>query len=179
MNAVEKYRSGEWVETPEGINQHYFRDRIKQWSQIADIHGIEALRHSKTNKERTAEDRYQLVARVLAGESQRSVAISAGINSGLLSTWVQRYNIKGYEGLNLKKGRPKIMSKHQDKKCSKNELNESEREELIRLRAENEYIKTENAVIKKEIALRHKKWAAQLKAKKQHLSKHLEKKDIP
>jgi len=31
-------------------------------------------------------------------------------------------------------------------------LNKSEREELIRLRAENEYIKAENEVIKKEIA---------------------------
>ena len=44
-------------------------------------------------------------------------------------------------------------------------LNESEREELIRLRAENAYIKAENAVIKKQIALRRQKWAAQLKAK--------------
>lgn len=33
-------------------------------------------------------------------------------------------------------------------------LTESEREELIRLRAENEYIKAENEVIKKRIALR-------------------------
>lgn len=30
-------------------------------------------------------------------------------------------------------------------------LNESEREELIRLRAENEYIKAENEVIKKRL----------------------------
>ena len=44
-------------------------------------------------------------------------------------------------------------------------LNESEREELIRLRAENEYIKAENEVIKKEIALREERHAAQLKAK--------------
>jgi hypothetical protein len=56
-------------------------------------------------------------------------------------------------------------------------LTESEREELIRLRAENEYIKAENEVIKKEIALRQEK-AAQLKAKKQQLSKNSVKKDI-
>ena len=46
-------------------------------------------------------------------------------------------------------------------------LTESEREELIRLRAEVEYIKAENEVIKKEIALREEKEAARLKAKKQ------------
>ena len=56
-------------------------------------------------------------------------------------------------------------------------LSESEREELIRLRAENEYIKAENEVIKKEIALREEKQAALLKAKRQRLSKSSEKKD--
>lgn len=52
-------------------------------------------------------------------------------------------------------------------------LNETEYEELIRLRAENEHIKTEIEVIKKSIALRRKKWAAQLEAKKQRSSKNL------
>ena len=55
--------------------------------------------------------------------------------------------------------------------------NESEYEELIRLRAENEYMKAEIEVIKKEIALREEKEAARLKAKKQRLSKNFEKKD--
>ena len=58
------------------------------------------------------------------------------------------------------------------------ELKESEYEELVRLRAENAYIKAENEVIKKEIALREEKEAARLKAKKQRLSKHSESKDI-
>ncbi|MCT7791708.1 MAG: helix-turn-helix domain-containing protein, partial [Lactobacillus iners] len=85
LNAVELYRSGQWIETPEGISQKNFRKRIVQWSRIADIYGLDSLRHSTTCKERSAECRYQLVARVLAGESQKSVAISAGIDSGLLS----------------------------------------------------------------------------------------------
>ena len=57
-------------------------------------------------------------------------------------------------------------------------LSESEREELIRLRAEIEYMKAENEIIKKRIALRREKAAAQLKAKKQRLSKNSKKKDI-
>ena len=64
-------------------------------------------------------------------------------------------------------------------------LTESEREELIRLRAEIEYIKSENEeiraeneVIKKRIALRQEKEAARLKAKKQQSSKNSAKKDI-
>ena len=43
---------------------------------------------------------------------------------------------------------------------------------------ELEYIKAENEVIKKEIALREEKQAAQLKAKKQQSSKNCVKKDI-
>ena len=56
-------------------------------------------------------------------------------------------------------------------------LNESEYEELVRLRAENAYIKAEIEVIKKEIALREEKEAARLKAKKQRSLKNSEKKD--
>jgi len=85
LNAVEMYRTGQWIDTPDGIGQKNFRKRIVQWSRIADIYGLDYLRHPATCRERSAEYRYQLVARVLAGESQKSVAISAGIGSGLLS----------------------------------------------------------------------------------------------
>lgn len=65
------------------------------------------------------------------------------------------------------------------KKTAKNTkpLTEEEREELIRLRSEIEYLKTENEVIKKSIALRHAEWDEQLKAKRQKSSKNSEKKD--
>ena len=63
------------------------------------------------------------------------------------------------------------------KKVTPAQLTESEREELIRLRAEIEYIKAENEVIKKEIALREEKEAARLKAKKQRSSKNFVIKD--
>ena len=63
------------------------------------------------------------------------------------------------------------------KKIVPAELTPSEREELIRLRAENEYLRTENEVIKKRIALRQEKFATQLKAKKLHSSTNSEEKD--
>ena len=64
------------------------------------------------------------------------------------------------------------------KKIVPAQLTESEREELIRLRAEVEYMKAENEVIKKEIALREERQAAQLKAKKQRSSKNSVSEDI-
>ena len=55
--------------------------------------------------------------------------------------------------------------------------NESEYEELIRLRAENAYMKAEIEVIKKVIALREDKEAVRLKSKKQQSLKNSEEMD--
>ena len=86
--------------------------------------------------------------------------------------------MNGYEGLVAKrKGRPP-KEPDMKKKVIPAELTPSEREEMIRLRAENERMRAEIAVIKKEIALREERYAAQLKAKKQRSSKNSGKKDI-
>jgi len=60
---------------------------------------------------------------------------------------------------------------------SPKKLDESEYEELVRLRAENAHIKAEIEVIKKRIALRKEKEAARLKAKKQQSLKNSKEKD--
>ncbi|SFV02559.1 hypothetical protein [Butyrivibrio sp. INlla21] len=63
------------------------------------------------------------------------------------------------------------------KKTNPAPLSESEREKLIQLRAEVEYIRAENEVIKKGLALREEKQAALLKAKKQRSSQNSAEKD--
>ena len=175
---VELFRQGKWPETPEGIKQHNFRTMIKRWVRAEDAQGPEVLKHKNTNKVWTPEEKLELVSQVIAGRSNQSVALSAGINSGMLYQWVQKYKTKGYNGLvDMKRGRsPK--EPQMKKENNPATLTESEREELIRLRAENEYIKAENEVIKKRIALRQEKEAARLKAKKQQLSRNSAKKDI-
>ena len=175
---VELYREGHWPDTPKGVkNEKRFRSMVREWVRIEDACGPEALQHKNRNKEWTAEERYVLVAQVIAGQSCTSVAIKAGINRGQLYQWVRKYKVLGYNGLvNLKQGRPS-KEPMMKKKSNPTPLTESEREELIRLRAENEYIKAEIEVVKKEIALREERKAAQLKAKKQRLSKTSENKD--
>jgi transposase-like protein len=176
---VELYYRGEYPSTPNGISNKQMHDEIRKWVRIAESCGIEALRHKGQNKVWTSEDRYNLVARVLAGSSLKSVAYSSGVTYSQLNQWVRNYKIYGYNGLIPKqRGRkPKDfdMKKIGTRKPPK--PNESEYEELIRLRAENEYMKAEIEVIKKEIALREEKEAARLKAKKQQSSKNSGKKD--
>ena len=175
---VEMYRQGMYPETPEGIGAKRFRGKIREWVRIEESCGPDALRPKIHNKIWTAELRYELVAQVLAGKSNKEVALSNGISEGQLYQWVRKYRIKGYNGLvDMKKGRPP-KEPQMKKTVTPTPLTESEREELIRLRAEIEYIKAENEVIKKEIALREEKQAALLKAKKQRLSRNSEKKDI-
>ena len=172
------YYRGEYPDTPDGIGTVRFHHTIREWVRIVEACGLDALRH-KNNKGWTPEERYSLVARVLAGESNRSVAFSAGICDGQLHQWVRKYKIYGYNGLIPKqKGRKskKIDMKKVGTRKPPNP-NESEYEELIRLRAENEYMKAEIEIIKKEIALREEKEAARLKAKKQRSLRDSEKKD--
>jgi len=177
--AVELYRQGLWPDTPDDLDTITFHKMIRGWFRTEESCGPDALRHKEQNKEWTPEDRYALVARVLAGESIKSVAYSTAVNSGLLYQWVRKYKIYGYNGLIPKqkgrKAKDSNMKKVGTRKPRK--PNESEYEELIRLRAENEYMKAEIAVIKKEIALREEKEAARLKAKKQRSSKNSAQKD--
>ena len=177
---VEKYRMGEWPETPGDIQDtENFRKMIRMWVRIENENGPEALKHKGSNREWQPEEKLELVSKVLAGESKQSVAIEAGISKGMLYQWVRKYRESGYNGLvNQKRGKqsknPGMKKRNEN---STKDLNESEYEELVRLRAENEYIKTEIEVLKKEIALREEKWDEQLKAKKQKSSVNSGRKD--
>ena len=167
---VEMYREGKWPDTPEGIQTKNFHNMIRRWVRREEAQGPECLKHTGKCRKWTPEERLELVAQVISGKSIQSVSAEAGIHSGQLYSWVRKYKIWGYNGLvDLKKGR-KSKEPNMNRKATPSPLSESEREELIRLRAENEYIKAENEVIKKEIALREEKEAARLKAKKQQSS---------
>ena len=177
LMCVELYHSGSYPDIPEGLNPDTLKSHIRKWSRLVDLHGPEVLRHKVFNRVWTPEEKLELVSKVIAGIPRTKVAIEAGINPGMLYQWVHKYKLQGYNGLvESKKGRP-TKEPRMKKSTNPLPLTESEREELIRLRAENEYIKAENEVIKKRIALRQEKWAAQLKAKKQQSSKNSEKKD--
>ena len=178
LMCVDLYRQGKWPDTPEGVKERRFRDMVRIWVRQEDARGPGILQHKNQNKAWSAEEKYEFVAQVLAGKSFKEVAISAGIECSLLYQWVRRYKMEGYEGLVAqRKGRPP-KEPDMKKKVIPAELTPSEREEMIRLRAENERLQAEIAVIKKEIALREERCAAQLKAKRQRSSKNSVKKDM-
>jgi len=173
------YKQGIWPETPDGFKRaEDFHKEIRKWKRLYDYNGIEAIRPKSKKKQWSAEERYELVIHVITGKSAKQVACENGLEPSQLHKWVNQYKLLGYDGLvNKPIGRPRknpIMKKNP--KTSK-PLTEEEHEELIRLRSEVEFLKAENEVIKKSIALRHAEWDQQLKAKKQKSSKNSEKKD--
>ena len=179
LECVHLYKNtGSFPPTPENVKQHSFRDKIMKWARMYDIHGPDVLNHSNVNRKWTPEDKLVLINQYKAGKSMTSVSVEAGIDSGLLYTWIRKYEELGYNGLvESKKGRPRKNPDMSKKKIAQRDLNESELEELIRLRERCEYLEAQAEVLKKSIALRKEKEAAQLKAKKQRLSKNLENKD--
>ena len=175
LECVKNYKEGKQNIKPDGVTIKNFRDKVRLWVRSFDLYGPDGLKHKQFNKDWTKEERYELVAKVLAGQPNKSVAIEAGINDGQLYQWVQKYKQHGLDGLELKhKGRPPkggyIMTKSKKDKPTK--LTQSEKEELILLREKEKYLEAENAYLKKLAALTVKKKAeSSAKAKKQPSSK--------
>ena len=167
LECVNKYKNGDFIILPSGLRSRVsFMTHVRTWTKTYDDLGIDGLKHSSTNKNWTPEKRFELVAKVLAGNSIQSVADIAHINNGQLYQWVRRYNEKGIDGLQCKKGRPtkQLVMK---KKTKKTKLSISEQEELKLLRERNEYLEMENEYLKKLDALVSKREAAEARAKKQ------------
>lgn len=180
LRCIELYKQGLWPETPYGFkNAENFHKEIRKWKRLYDFNGIDAIRPKTNKKQWSAKERFELVTNVIiAGKSAKQVACENGLEPSQLHKWVKQYMSFGYDGLeNKPMGRPRKNTTMKKTPKNTKPLTEEEREELIRLRSEIEYLKTENEVIKKSIALRHAEWDEQLKAKRQKSSKNSEKKD--
>lgn len=164
LECVDKYKNGVLIDNPLRSCRRTFMNYVREWAKRYDDLGIDGLKHSSSNKVWTPEERFELVAKVLVGNSIKSVSLAAHINPGQLCQWVNRYRERGMEGLQCRKGRkPKgIAMKPKKKKPS-----QSEQEELKLLRERNEYLEIENEYLKKLDALVSKRETAHPKAKKQ------------
>ena len=164
LDCVDKYKNGERIPTPgkSKSQRDSFLRHVRAWAKAYEDLGVDGLKHSPTNKDWTPEERFALVAKVLAGGSISSVAKNAHLDSGQLFQWVRRYDERGMEGLQCRKGRPSMK----EKKAKKARLSPSEREELKLLRERNEYLEMENEYLKKLDALVSEREAAEAKAKR-------------
>ena len=131
------------------------KKRIQTIWYAYELHGLEGIKHPPKNKKYSADLKLEVINRVFQGESKTRLAAEYNLpGAGTIVLWMKKYEELGYNGLEGKQGRPRGRPKIMTKKEKKNTpLTNEEREELIRLRKEKEYLEMENEVLKKLDAL--------------------------
>ena len=167
LEYVNKYKNGQQIELPDNCktNRHDFLRQIRNWARLFDKFGVDGLTHNNFHRHWTPEEKFKMVAQILAGKPFLQVASENKVNEGQLYFWVTKYREKGMDGLECRRGRPTEVLNMPKKKKVK--LAPSEKEELELLRARNKYLEAENIYLKKLDALVSKREAAEARAKKQ------------
>ncbi len=126
---------------------------LREWIFRYNNYGVEGLKKKFINQKYSSNFKLSVIQYRKA--NQLSYAETANLfkihNPVTICSWDKKYNEKGIDGLKSKQGRPRKMKL---KKTNKNEkLNETEREELIRLREEKRLLELQIIYEKKLQAL--------------------------
>ena len=157
IKLVLEYLSGQIGGRPAIANKYNIPDStLENWINKYNSGGFDNLSKKLNNNKFTSEFKLTVIQyRQTHNTSLRETAEYFNlVNASMVYRWEKSYRERGLSGLEDNRGRPKKdMSK--SKKKSKNEkpIVESEREELIRLREENKYLKMQILFEKKYQAL--------------------------
>jgi len=122
-----------------------YKSTINYLISLIKKHGYDILRNDK-NRVYSKEFKLLTINRILVNhESPRQVAINIVLTSNsILHNWLSKFKENGYNVVEKKKGRkPKSMTKPKknDKELSEKEKIKQLEDEIIYLKAENEYLK--------------------------------------
>ena len=129
---------------------------IENWIDKYNLGGFDNLSKKLKNKKFTSEFKLSVIQyRQINNTSLRETAEHFNlVNGSMVYRWEKAYQERGLSGLEDNRGRPKKdMTKSNKKPKNNTPINESEREELIRLREENRLLKMKIIYEKKLQAL--------------------------
>ena len=129
---------------------------LKNWIYKYNSGGFENLSKKLKNNKYTSEFKLSVIQyRQINNTSLRETAKHFNlVNESMICRWEKAYQQRGLSGLEDNRGRPrKDMIKSNKKLKNNNPINESEREELMRLREENRLLKMKIIYEKKLQAL--------------------------
>ena len=156
LEVVKDYLSGEIGSYKTIAKKHgVINDsQVKEWVKNYEKHGEEGLKKKSTKSFYSGEFKLSVLQyRQYHNCSYREAANHFGIrNHATIANWQRKYLDEGFEGLNKSIGRPSTMSENHKRKNALN-LTKSEKEELIKLREENEFLRASLAYEKKLKAL--------------------------
>ena len=123
---------------------------LKYMVKLIDRYGINIVKKGKNRYYSPKLKREMLDKVLLEGCSKQSVCLDYGLsNQVLFNNWIAQYKKNGYTIVEKTRGRSLKLGRKPKKKPE-------EMTELERLQAENEYLRAENAVLKKLRELRLK-----------------------
>ena len=159
IEIYERRKKGETISSlAKAFNIH--ESNIKYLIALIEKHGYDILRNGK-NRIYSKEFKFQTINRILINnESINSVAIDIGLASnGILHNWLSKFKENEYNVVEKKKGRmPESMTKlkKNNKVLSEKDKIKLLEDEIIYLKAENEYLKKLRALVQ-ERELKEKK----------------------
>ena len=123
---------------------------IRYLIKLIDKYGVDILRKDKNNYY-TPELKLEIINKVLIKKQPvKPTAIEYGLPSyGMLTNWIKSYKENGYTIVEKKRGRTSAMKKvaKQIDSNDKDAIIKAKDKEILRLKAENEYLKKLRAVV--------------------------------
>lgn len=152
LKAVKALKKGILIKEPYNKISRHWRDKVKHWEKIYDIHGENGFK--RRYRKHTYKEKLSAVKEVINGNSINQVAIRRNLPAKSITDWLKIYRQKGISGLKFEVTRRPLMKNRNSEIKMKLKNNNSDskytKEEIEYILAENAYLKKLHALVQEK-----------------------------